>query len=260
VAFADLDGIQIHYELSGPAALPVLVLSNSLGATLDMWQPQLEALSAHFRLLRYDTRGHGQSAVPEGPYSIAELAGDVIGLLDLLDIPQANFCGISMGGQIGQWLEIHAPSRITRAVLASTAAKIGNTDGWNTRIASVLKDGLEPLIPGTIERWLTAPFIALHPELADSIRAMLRAADRFGYVACCEAIRDADFRSEIARIAIPTLVISATEDPATPPTDGQFLAREIAGAQYIELRAAHLCNLEAISAFNSAVTSFLAQR
>jgi len=219
VAFADIGSIRIHYEFTGSAPHPVLVLSNSLGATLAMWEPQLDALSAHFRLLRYDTRGHGQSAAPTGPYTIADLAGDVLGLLDHLDIPQPSFCGISMGGQIGQWLAIHASNRIARVVLASTAAKIGTIDGWNNRVASVLEHGLEPLIPGTIERWLTAPFNAAHPEVGANIRSMLQGADRRGYAACCEAIRDADFRAEISRIAIPTLVISAAEDPATPPAD-----------------------------------------
>jgi 3-oxoadipate enol-lactonase len=259
MAFAELKGNRIHYEFDGAPRRPVLVLSNSLGANVEMWRPQLAALSANFSALRYDTRGHGQSAAPRGPYSIAELAGDVLGLLDHLEISQASFCGISMGGLSGQWLAIYEPARISKLILASTAARIGTADGWQTRIAAVLADGMEPLIPGTLDRWLTAPFRAGHPEVADSIRTMLRAANPHGYVACCEAICDADFRDEVRAITTPTLVISAKEDPATPPADGQFLAREIPNAQYVELAAAHLSNLEAVEEFNAAAIDFLDQ-
>jgi len=257
VAFADLDRIQIHYELGGGAGRPVLVLSNSLGSNLAMWQPQITALASHFRVLRYDPRGHGKSSVPDGPSAIADLGRDVLGLLDMLGIDQACFCGISMGGVTGQWLALNAPERLEKLVLANTAAKIGTAETWNARIAIVEQDGLRTIIPGTLERWFTAGFRATQPEIVADIEAMLWATDSRGYASCCAAIRDADFRMNLREFVTPTLVISSTHDPVTPPDDGRFLAEGIAGARYVELAAAHLSNVEAAEGFNAALLDFL---
>lgn len=257
MAFADLDGIQIRYELDGGTGRPVLVLSNSLGSNLAMWQPQIAALASHFRVLRYDSRGHGKSSVPDGPYAIADLGRDVLGLLDGLGIEKASFCGISMGGVTGQWLAVNAPDRLEKLVLADTAAKIGTAETWNARIAIVEQDGLRTIIPGTLERWFTAGFRATQPEIVADIEAMLWATDSRGYASCCAAIRDADFRMNLPEIVTPTLVISSAGDQVTPPDDGRFLAEGIAGARYVELAAAHLSSVEAAAGFNGALLVFL---
>jgi 3-oxoadipate enol-lactonase len=255
--FAELDGVRIRYELTGDPALPVLVMSHSLGADLTMWEPQLAALAPYVRVLRYDTRGHGGSSVPEGPYTATDLGRDVLALLDALGIEQASFCGLSMGGVVGQWLGIHAQDRIQRLVLADTAAKIGTEEGWNSRIETVLRDGLNPIIPGTLERWFTAPFRAAQPETIAHTAAVLGATSAKGYAACGAAICDADFRSGITQIKVPTLIIAGREDPVTSTQDGAFLADAIADSRYVELAAAHLSNVEAADAFNESLLTFL---
>jgi 3-oxoadipate enol-lactonase len=257
VAYAELDGVRTNYELTGSAGLPVLVLSHSLGTNVTMWQPQIDALSADFRLLCYDTRGHGKSSIPPGPYTTADLGKDLLQLLDSLEIEQASFCGISMGGTLGQWLGVHAPSRLHKLILANTAAKIGNEEGWNARIATVLREGMHSIIPATLERWFTAGFCASHPEAVSAIEAMLQSADQQGYTATCAAIRDSDFRATIRAIDVSTLVIAGRHDVGTTPADGRFLAEHIADSQYVELPAAHLSNVEAASEFNAALLSFL---
>lgn len=257
MAFAELDGVLIRYELSGGPGLPVLVMSHSLGVDLTMWEPQLSALAPHVRLLRYDTRGHGGSSIPDGPYTAADLGGDVLGLLNALGFQKASFCGLSMGGVVGQWLGINAHDRIERLVLADTAAKIGTVETWNGRIETVQRDGLNSIIPGTLERWFTAPFRAAEPETIARTAALQRATNPKGYAACCAAIRDADFRSSLSQIGVPTLVITGSDDPVTPPADGRFLADSIAGSRYVELAAAHLSNVEAAGEFNEALLTFL---
>ena len=202
-------------------------------------------------------RGHGESRGFGAPYGIAELAGDVLHLLDHLDLESASFCGLSMGGVIGQWLGIHASNRLQKLILASTAARIGSEEGWDTRIATVMRDGTAPIIPATIERWFTADFRAAHPDVIKSIEATLQATDPQGYAASCAAMRDADFRATIGEIRTPTLVIAGTYDPATTPEDGRFLAGKIVGSEYVELPAAHLSNIEAAAAFNTALSDFL---
>jgi 3-oxoadipate enol-lactonase len=254
---ADIPGVRLHYELEGDPSLPVLVLSNSLGVNLAMWESQLQTLAGLVRLLRYDTRGQGNSSLPVGPYTIAELGHDVLSFLDALNIAKASFCGLSMGGAIGQWLGVHAPDRIDKLILSNTAAKIGNKEAWNARIALVQREGLAPVISGTLERWLTADFRESHPEAVVRVRAMLEATQVEGYAACCAAVRDFDMRDSIARIASPTLVISGTADPVTTIEDGQWLAANIPNAEYVELPAAHLSNVEASDAFNAAILSFL---
>jgi 3-oxoadipate enol-lactonase len=255
--YAEIHGLKMHYELTGAAGLPVLVFSNSLGTNLAMWEIQMVALGEHFRILRYDTRGHGQSARSDKPLTIADLAQDVLGLLDLLDIKRASFCGLSMGGSIGQWLGIQAPARLHKLILANTAAKIGNAETWDARIATVTMEGLAPVIPGTLERWFTAKFRMQHPEIISGIQKMLEGTDVHGYAACCRAIRDTDFRLELMQVATPTLVIGGSDDSVTTLGDAQFLASKIQGARYVSLPAAHLSNIGAASEFNAALLSFL---
>lgn len=257
MAFVELDDVRLHYELSGQSGAPVLVLSNSLGTDLSMWAPQLSDFLRHFQLLRYDGRGHGQSSTPVGPYNIGQLGADVIALLDYLHIDRASFCGISMGGMVAQWLGLYAADRISRLVLANTAAKIGTFESWNTRIEFVRSQGIEAVIPAILERWYTPEFSALTPEMIEQTRAMLASTSVAGYIACCAAVRDADYRTAVSNISIPALILCGTYDSVTPPVDGHFLQQHIPGSKYLELKAAHLSSVEAASDFNSAVLQFL---
>mgnify|MGYP006283535335 FL=1 len=248
---------QLHYQIEGAADAPVLVLSNSLGTTLDMWSPQMPALLEHFRVLRYDTRGHGQSEVTPGPYTIAQLGADVVALLDHLQIARAHFCGLSMGGMTGMWLGIHAPNRIRKLVLCNTSAAIGVPDMWNARIAQVRQDGMTTVIPAVLERWFTADFLAQAPVQVERVRAMLAATSVEGYVANCAAVRDMDQRAELSRVSAPTLVIAGRYDKSTPPEHGEFIAKAIHGARYVELNAAHLSNWEVAQSFTRQLVDFL---
>ncbi len=250
----------LNYQLEGPAGAPVLLLSNSLGTDLGMWDTQMPAFTEHFRVLRYDTRGHGQSQVSAGFYSIEQLGRDVLALLDHLDIAKVHFCGLSMGGLIGQWLGIHAGARLDRLVLCNTAAKIANDEVWNSRIDMVLQGGqqaMSDLRDASIARWFTPEFAAAQPAQANRITAMLAATSAQGYAGNCAAVRDADFREQLAAIKQPTLIVCGTADAVTTPEHGRFMQQQIAGAQLVELHAAHLSNVEAGEAFTVALLAFL---
>ncbi len=255
--FIDVNGVCLRYRLEGKPGAPVIVFSNSLGTNLSMWEPQVSALRGDFRILRYDTRGHGLSAVAPGPYTQEQLGGDILALMDAIEIPRAHFCGLSMGGQVGIWLGANAPQRFARLVLCDTAAHIGNPEIWNARIAAIRAGGMPAIVSGTIERWFTPRFIAHSPEVVAPVRRMILDTPPQGYIACCEAIRDADFTEEASRVNAPTLVISGTHDPATPPAQGRLLASMIRGARYLEFDAAHLSNIEAAPEFTAAVRDFL---
>lgn len=252
----------MHYQLEGPSGAPVLLLSNSLGTDLHMWDVQIPAFTQHFQVLRYDTRGHGNSVVSEGPYSIEQLGRDLLALLDALDIAKASFCGLSMGGLIGQWLATNAPQRIERLVLCNTAAKIGSPEVWNPRIDSVLAGGaqaMRELRDASIARWFTAEFAAAQPERVEPVVGMLAQTSPEGYAANCAAVRDADFREQLGAIKAPTLIVCGSADPVTTPEHGRFMQAQIAGAQLVEFHAAHLSNVEAGAAFTQAVLEFLQQ-
>jgi 3-oxoadipate enol-lactonase len=257
VRLADVD---LNYQLEGPASAPVLVLSNSLGTDLHMWDVQMPALTRHFQVLRYDTRGHGQSLVNDGPFSIEQLGRDVLALLDALDIARAHFCGLSMGGLIGQWLALNAPQRIARLVLCNTAAKIGAPEVWNPRIETVLAGGaqaMRDLRDASISRWFTAGFSAAQPQQVEPIVGMLAQSPPEGYAANCAAVRDADFREQLADIQSPTLIVCGSLDPVTTVEHGRFMQQRIAGARLVEFHAAHLSNVEAGDAFTQALLDFL---
>jgi 3-oxoadipate enol-lactonase len=253
----DIEGAKLNCRVDGPPEAPAVVLSNSLGTDLSMWDAQMPALSARFHVLRYDTRGHGASAVTPGPYTIGELGRDVLMLLDAVKIRRAHFCGLSMGGMIGMWLGVHAPDRIGRIVLANTAPKIGTPEMWNQRIDTVREGGMESIADILLERWFTAGFRARAPEPVARLRAMLTATPAEGYMACCAAVRDMDQREAIAAIRHPTLVIAGTHDPVTPPAEGRAAAERIRGAKYLELDAAHLSNIEAAERFTTELIGFL---
>jgi 3-oxoadipate enol-lactonase len=257
MAFIGRGADKIHYELSGVLNASAVVFSNSLGANLSMWDPQLAEVEKRFRVLRYDTRGHGQSSGAPGAYSIEQLARDVLALLDALQIQRANFCGLSMGGMIGMWLGLNAPSRFEKIVLCNTGAKIGSDKGWNSRIEVVRRDGLKAVAAAVIERWFTPDFRAREPQVWESALRMLEASPPEGYAACCAAVRDYDARDQLTAIHLPTLVIAGGKDSATPPVDGRFIAEQISGARYVELDAAHLSNVEASGRFTAELIQFL---
>jgi len=256
--FADVAGARLHYRFDGREDAPVVLLSNSLGTELAMWAPQMDALTARYRVLRYDSRGHGLSSVTHGPYAIAQLARDALGLIDALALPSVMFCGLSIGGMVGQWLGANAPTRVTKLALCNTGAQIGTPEVWNTRIAAVVEGGMAAVVDGVLARWYTADFMAAAPDEVAATRAMLLACPPAGYVAACAAVRDMDQRAAAATISAPTLVIAGTHDAATPPAAGRFLADAISGSRYVELSAAHLSNVEAAPAFTQALTEFLA--
>jgi 3-oxoadipate enol-lactonase len=252
-----VNGIELHARIDGPDGAPWLVLSNSLGAALEMWQPQVAAFSSEFRILRYDTRGHGGSAVPPGPYTIEQLGSDVVGLLDTLGIARAHYCGLSMGGATGMWLAVHAAARIDRLVLCNTTPWLGPPEVMAARIATIRRDGMAALVEGIIQRWFTGDAIVRNAVTVERIRQTLLKTPVTGYIGCCEALRDMDQRAELARIAAPTLVIAGTFDPAPTPDAAREWASAIPNARFVELPAAHLSNIGAAAEFNEAVLSFL---
>lgn len=257
MADIDVNGARLHYRFDGPEDAPVLVLANSLGTDPGMWEPQLPAFARRFRVLRYDSRGHGASAVTPGPYTIEQLAGDVLGQLDRLDLERVHFCGLSLGGMVGQWLGVHAPERIDRLVLCNTAARIAPPELWNQRIEKVRQGGMAAIAAAVLERWFTADYLNRAPAMIEPLRATLLATPPDGYIACCAAVRDMDQRDSVERIKAPTLVIAGSRDQATPPADGRFLFERIAGAEYLELAAGHLSNVEQAEQFTAAVVDFL---
>jgi 3-oxoadipate enol-lactonase len=256
--FVAVAAAKIHYQLDGPPAAPVLLFSNSLGTNLSMWDRQIPALASRFRVLRYDTRGHAQSSVSPGPYSIELLGRDVVSLLDALKIDRAHYCGLSLGGLIGLSAVLQSPARFRSLTICNSAAKIGSADAWNRRIATVTQSGMASVAAGVVERWFTPEFIARHADVVAPTRQMLLEASPQGYAACCAALRDADLREAISAIALPTLVIAGSRDSVIPVADARLLAYRIPAARYIELDAAHLSNVEAAADFNSALLAFLA--
>jgi 3-oxoadipate enol-lactonase len=256
--FAELRDVRIHYELAGAEHAPVLMFSNSLGTDLTMWNVQMPEVAKTFRVLRYDKRGHGQSSAPAGPYTIEMLGRDAVALLDYLKFDKVNFCGLSIGGQTGMWLGLHAAARLNKLILSSTAAKIGTPEMWNPRIETVRKSGTKAVSAAVIERWFTAGFRAKEPAEVARIQRFLDSANAEGYVGCCAAVRDFDAREKLHAIRRPTLVISGKHDPATTPADGRWVSEQIPGSKFVELDAAHLSNIEAAREFTTAITQFLA--
>jgi 3-oxoadipate enol-lactonase len=252
-----VNGTELQVQVDGPESRPWLVLSNSLGSTLEMWDPQVAAFSREFRLLRYDTRGHGRSSVPARPYTLQQLGMDVLGVLDALGIERTHYCGLSMGGATGMWLATHAPQRIERLVLCNTTPWLGPPETMNARIATMLHDGMPTMVEAILDRWFTAEFRARGPLAVDRIRQSLLTTPVDGYVGCCEALRDMDQRASLAHIAAPTLVVAGTHDPAPTPAAACAWASTIPAARFLELPAAHLSNIGAAELFNEAVLAFL---
>src|SRR6185437_11060127 len=235
----------VHHTFAGPEGAGVVVLSNSLGTTLEMWEPQAAVLARDRRVLRYDMRGHGRSPVPETPYSIADLGADLVALLDRHGIERASLCGVSLGGMVSMWVAAHAPERVDRLVLCSTSAIMGPPESWTERAALVRREGTAAVADAVVARWFTQAFAAAEPEVVAGIRGRLAATPPEGYAGCCEAIREMDQRPDLPAITAPTLVIAAEGDPSTPPSHARTIAGLIPGARLRVLdRGAHLVNVE----------------
>jgi 3-oxoadipate enol-lactonase len=256
--FAQLADTRLYYHTDGDRSRPCVVFSNSLGTDLGMWDAQAAALSSDFFVVRYDTRGHGQSGRGSARVSIDLLGQDVVALLDHLGVKQAHFCGISMGGLTGQWLGVNAPGRFDKLVLANTAARIGSAQGWHERAALVRSEGMQGVADGAARRWFTKAFIARNSELVAWMTRVLREQDPEGYAACCDALANADARPQLGRISNPTLVVAGSDDPVTTVEDAQWLVSQVPGATLAVLPASHISNVEAQAQFTDALRGFLA--
>jgi 3-oxoadipate enol-lactonase len=237
--------VELHHILEGPEDAPVLVMANSLGTTLRMWDGQAPELRERFRLLRYDHRGHGGSPAPPGPYEIEDLGRDALAMFDRLEIERFSFCGLSIGGMVGMWLASEVPERVEHLVLCCTSALFGPRELWEERIRVATGQGMDALVDSVIERWFTPEFFSSNPEEVEKAARILRETDPEGYAGCCAAIRDMDLRDRLPSITTPTLVISGAEDPATPPKHGELIRDSIPSAGFEVIPdASHLANIE----------------
>lgn len=254
----EVNGIRMHYRVDGPEDAPVVMLSNSLGTALGMWDPQMPALTQRYRVLRYDSRGHGESDAPEGPYSMDMLADDALGLLDALGIERAHFCGLSKGGMVGQVLGARHGDRLISLTLCSTACYMPPPELWEERIRTVTEHGMRALADAVVERWFTEDFRSEPTIAVDSVRHMLLTTPPQGYAGCCAAIRDMDLRDVITDIRVPTLIVVGADDPATPPEKAEEIREHIPGARLEVIpEAAHLLNIEQDVAFTATLIAFL---
>lgn len=255
---ARIGALRLEFSTFGDAGAPPLFLAHPLGADQSVWDRVAPALAAHFRVITYDSRGHGGSDVPRGPYALADHGGDLIGLMNELGFARAHFLGLSMGGALGQWLAIFAPERLDKLVLANTALSFPDPAAWNARIRTARNKGVAALAPTILERWLTPTFRAARPQAAARVKEMLDAAPGEGYAACCAALRDTDFRDAIrAAPPRPILTIVGAADGSTPPERGEKLAASLAEARLVRLDAAHLSCVEAEADFCREVMGFL---
>ncbi|MFI1912356.1 3-oxoadipate enol-lactonase [Nocardia sp. NPDC020380] len=251
--------VAVRYVEDGPRGGRPIVLSGSLGSDLRMWEPQLAALTgAGYRVIRYDLRGHGDSPVPPGPYTLADLGSDVLALLDRLDIAAADFVGLSLGGMIGMWLAEQAPERLRTLTLCCTSAELGPPSGWSERARLVRAEGIQAISQSVVQRWFTPSWLAANPERTRDYEKMVAATPSEGYAACCAAIETMDIATGLPGITTPTLVISGAEDPATPPPHGRRTATAIPGAKFeIVSPGAHLASAEQPAVINDLILRHL---
>jgi len=259
--YAHTNGIRTYYEVHGREGAPWLVLAHSLACSCRMWDPQIEAFRQRYRVLAYDARGHGASEAPPGPYTLELLADDLKALLDALGVERPHYCGLSMGGMIGQTFALRFPGRLRTLTLADTTSRFPPEvrPVWAERIRTAETQGMEALAPPTLERWFTAAFRAENPALVDSIRRLIVATPVAGYVGCAHAIVAIDLTARLGAIACPALVIVGEDDPGTPVAMARAIHAQLPDARLVVIpRAAHLTNLEAPVAFNGALEEFLA--
>lgn len=250
--------MSLYYQLEGRVGAPVVVLSNSLGTTFEMWQPQMAALLENFRVLRYDTHGHGRTSKNDKT-TLPQLAEDVIGVMDDAGIKQAHFCGISMGGLTGLWLARFAPERFLSVTVANSAAKVGEQSGWLERARNVRQDGMATIAKSAPQRWFTEDYVKHHHQQVDAICETLSGINAEGYAACCEALAAADLRAEVGEISLPMQFIAGAKDPVCSVADSEFLHQQVHGSHLVTLEASHLSNIEDAHGFNVALLNFIQQ-
>jgi 3-oxoadipate enol-lactonase len=252
-----MTAVELDHSVQGPDDAPVVVLSNSLGATRAMWDPQVPALAERFRVVTYDTRGHGGSPAPEGPYMLDDLVDDLVALLDTVGAERAHVVGLSLGGMTAMRLAAREPDRVDRLAVLCTSAKV-DPQGFLDRARMVRAGGSAPVAPPVVSRWLTPAYAAEHPDLVARLEAMVATADDEGYAACCEVVGRMDLRPDLGRISAPTLVISGAEDLALPPEHQKLIAEGISGARLLTVSpGAHLANLERTSEITGALLDHL---
>ncbi len=249
---------QLRVEHTPRPGAPALLLLNPLGVSLDIWDEQLATLSERYELIRFDTRGHGKSTIGQHAEATIELlASDALAVLEACGIARAHLCGISLGGMIAMHIAAHAPDCVLKVVLSNTTPHMPPRESWEQRIQTVRAQGVEPLIEGTLGRWLTPEFHQAHPDKVTQVRTLLRETSPAGYAACCAAIRDMDQRDSIRNITAKTLVVGGTQDAGTTPAMAQSIASSIPEAKLVMLEAAHLTNIERADEFNAALIEFL---
>ena len=256
--FVTVDNVRHFYRLEGKAGRPVLVLSHSIGCDHGMWESQIADLLPYFQVLRYDTRGHGASDAPPGPYSVEQLGRDLLAIADALNISKFAFCGLSLGGAIGQWVGINAKDRLSALVLASTSPQFGPAANWENRIKAVVSGGMESIVELAMQRFFSAETLARGDSYAESVRAVIQGTNPAGYIGCCAALRDMDNREKLGEISAPTLILVGDGDVSTPwAGHGELLARGIVNSKVVHLPAAHLSNIERPRSFSAAMLNFL---
>jgi 3-oxoadipate enol-lactonase len=251
------NGCPIHYEVEGAQDKPVLMFCNSLGTTLHMWDGQMPEVLKHFRVVRYDRRGHGKSGVPNGPYNMEMLGRDALAVMDAAGVDKINWCGLSMGGMVGMWLGANAPQRCNRLILSNTSAYFENKQIWNDRIALVKEKGLSAIVGGTLERWFTKDFRDREPAKVKTIADMFLGTKLEGYIACGQAVRDMDHREIIKSIKAPTMIIAGKQDAGTTVEMAELIRKSIPGASMTLFDAAHIANVECAHDYTDAVLGFL---
>jgi 3-oxoadipate enol-lactonase len=250
--------VRVHHRIDGAGR--GLLLVNSLGSALELWEPQVAPLAGRFRLIRFDQRGHGGTPAPQGPYTIEELAGDALELLDRLGLERVSICGLSIGGAVATWIAADAPDRVDRLVIASAGTRFGTPEMWRERAAAVRAGGTEAVVDAVLGRWFTPAFAAARPDVVAGFRAAFCAVQREGYAGCCEALAAWDATAQLGRVRAPTLVISAAEDMVAPPEHGRAMAEGIAEAHVVVLEdCAHLASANQPAAFTQAVLEHLTE-
>ncbi len=256
--FVAHDGARLAFRVDGPDHAPPLVFINSLGTDMRMWGVQVSVLGQIFRVVRYDTRGHGQSDAPEGPYTIEQLGRDTLTLLDHLDIEQAHVCGLSLGGMTALWMAVAHPERVSCAVFANTAARIGSVDSWQARIDAVQAGGMAAVREMVLARFLSPSFREQCPDETHAVGDMLEATDPTGYIGACAALRDTDLHPVVGSISVSSLIIAGALDESTPPAQSDELHAVITGSELVMLPAGHLSNIEQPEQFSDHLLRFLA--
>jgi 3-oxoadipate enol-lactonase len=256
--FVSSSGARIAYDVHGDAGAPPLLFLNSIGATRALWDRQRRAFEGAYRVVLYDARGHGQSDVPPGPYTIAQLAQDALAILDGEQLAAAQVCGLSLGGITALWLAVHAPERVRSLVLANTGARIGSVDFWIERMTLVRNSGMAAVADAALPRWFTPPFHAREPQIVAQFRAMIESTPVEGYLGCSAALRDEDLRDAVPSVRCPVLAIAGTQDRSTPPELLELVHERLPGSRLVRLDAGHISNVEQEAAFNAALSTFFA--